>query len=82
MAPLIVEGTWDEVVRRADEFSGKRVRVTVVEEPPPSSLDLALSGLIRAAEDLREEVAPERPDPGPSWGDAVAEKFRRQGFRP
>ncbi|MCS6829664.1 MAG: hypothetical protein RMM08_10690 [Armatimonadota bacterium] len=33
MKHLIIEGVWEEVVQRADEFRGKRVRLVVLEEP-------------------------------------------------
>ena len=32
MSQQILGGPWEEILDRADEFSGKRVRVTVVEE--------------------------------------------------
>ena len=35
MATLVFEGTWDEIVKHAPEFSGRRLRVTVLEEQKP-----------------------------------------------
>lgn len=32
MEPKIIEGTWEEVTRRAHELAGHRVRVTVLDE--------------------------------------------------
>ena len=33
-APKIIEGTWEEVARHADELTGRRLKVIVVDEPP------------------------------------------------
>ncbi|QEH39070.1 hypothetical protein OJF2_76820 [Aquisphaera giovannonii] len=33
MEPKTIEGTWDEVSRRADELAGHRVRVIVLDGP-------------------------------------------------
>lgn len=32
MEHKVIEGTWDEVTRRAGEFTGHRVRITVLDE--------------------------------------------------
>lgn len=34
MLEQVLEGTWEEITQHADELSGKRVRLTVLEEPP------------------------------------------------
>ena len=31
-APKTIEGTWDEVLKHADEFTGHRVKVTIEED--------------------------------------------------
>jgi hypothetical protein len=33
MGPKHIEGTWEEVARRSEEFAGRRVRVTVLDDP-------------------------------------------------
>jgi hypothetical protein len=33
MEQRIIEGTWEEVARRADQLAGRRVRLTVLDEP-------------------------------------------------
>jgi hypothetical protein len=77
------EGTWEEVARHGPKLTGKRVRLTVLGEPQPQTqLDSALAKIIESAETL--EVA--RPPAGQvpladDWGERVAEKFRRQGFK-
>lgn len=37
MGQLTIEGTWEEVVRRAEELAGRRVRITVLDAAPPES---------------------------------------------
>ncbi len=34
MSEHVLEGTWEEIASHADEFTGKRLRVTVIEEAP------------------------------------------------
>jgi hypothetical protein len=78
MGQTVIEGTWEEVAQHAAELAGKRVRVTVLDESA-ATLDRALAGLIEAAERLHGERSSTAPA-GPDWGEAVAEKFRGQGF--
>ncbi len=82
MADRVVEGSWEEVSRRGSEFEGCRVRVTILDEPAsPVMLDGALAPLLEEAEVLSRGLpAANSPTPHDSWGDAVVEKFRRQGF--
>ena len=78
------EGTWEEITSRAAELTGRKVRLTVIDEPPsPGMLDTALAPLIEAAEHL---VGSLPPSAGTSlsaddWSDGVTEKYRRQGFK-
>ncbi len=78
MGEKILEGTWEEIARRGPELAGRRVRVTILEEPQPIPLDIALAPLIEDAERLARPDASEPP--AADWGEAVEEKFRRQGF--
>jgi len=84
MGPMILEGTWEEIARRGAELSGRRVRVTVLDEvEAPRTLDQALAGLIAEAERLSAALPPSpAPDSADPWGEGVAAKFRRLGFRP
>ncbi len=51
MPKEILEGPWEEIVRHADEFSGKRVRLTVIEgEVPVGSNEVMLAALREVAE--------------------------------
>ncbi|MBI1760151.1 MAG: hypothetical protein HYR56_01825 [Acidobacteria bacterium] len=55
MDEQIFEGTWEEVATHADEFAGKHVRLTVVEETPPSSIQARLE-VLRQIDELRKEM--------------------------
>ena len=47
------EGTWEETTRRGNELAGRKVRITVLNEPAsPVTLDRALAHLIAGAEHL------------------------------
>ena len=35
METLVLEGTWEEIAEHAPELSGRRLRVTVIEEKKP-----------------------------------------------
>ena len=35
METLVLEGTWEEIAKHAPEFTGRRLRVTVLEEQKP-----------------------------------------------
>jgi len=39
--PQIIEGTWDELSQHADEFRGKRLRLTVLDEDSTAPQNLA-----------------------------------------
>ena len=80
---MILEGTWEEIVRRGPELAGRRVRVTVLDETePPKILERALAGLIADAERLSDELPPPSgAAPADSWAEGTAAKFRRQGFQ-
>lgn len=82
MEEQVIEGPWDEVLLRSEELAGKRVRVTVLTEPPARRLDETLEGFIEAAEQLSRSVRAGGAEPTGSWGDQVVEKFRAQGFEP
>ncbi len=82
MAKQILEGTWEEMLQRSSELSGRRVRVTVLDEPGiPVTLDHALTKLLEDAEGLSAQLPPiSDRSSSETWMDGVVEKFRRQGF--
>ncbi|GIV14718.1 MAG: hypothetical protein KatS3mg022_0153 [Armatimonadota bacterium] len=42
METIVIEGTWEEIMQRAEELRGKRVRLTVLEEPISGGSCIAL----------------------------------------
>ena len=84
MALEVLEGTWEEIAQHAAEFSGKRVRLTVVEphaQPHASERPFseALQSLIGAI-DSREPWTPCKQSKPDAFGEGVLEKFRKQGL--
>ena len=49
MATLVLEGTWEEIAKHAPEFTGRRLRVTVLEEqkPQPNQKMLEIMKLVK-----------------------------------
>jgi hypothetical protein len=75
-----VEGQWDEVIRQADEFVGRRVRVTVLPDEAGAASSM-LSEIHRwlAEGDALEIFHRSNVKPG-DFGDILVEKFRKQGL--
>jgi hypothetical protein len=75
-----VEGQWDELIRHSDQFAGRRVRVTVL-----SGDDLRAGSILTqihqwlADGDSLHFHKPAQTKPN-SFGDALVEKFRKQGL--
>ena len=45
METLVLEGTWEEIAEHAEEFNGRRLRVTVIDEvqkPQPNQKGLEM----------------------------------------
>ncbi len=85
MALEVLEGTWEEIAQHAAEFSGKRVRLTVIEPQaqPPTVAERprseALPSFIGAI-DSREPWEPRKRSKPDAFGEGVIEKFRKQGL--
>jgi hypothetical protein len=82
--PIIeIEGSWEEILSRSNELSGRQVRVTVL----PDRSQAELRGV---ADQFLADV--QRLDAGPrlersnadraAYTDALAEKYRAQGLEP
>lgn len=82
MEQRTIEGTWEEVALHGSELAGRRVRITVLDEPTTRvTLDQALAHLIESAEQLAPTLPPVMPPHQPdAWSEGVIEKYRRQGF--
>jgi hypothetical protein len=75
-----VEGQWEELIRHADQFAGQRVRVTVLSDDragTPSMLNEIRRWL---AEGDALQVKPPNAAKTSPFGDALIEKFRKQGL--
>jgi hypothetical protein len=75
-----VEGQWDELVRHPGQFAGQRVRVTVLSDQnfTGDSLPEEISRWL-AEGDAIKITPPTRPK-SDAFGDALVEKFRKQGL--
>lgn len=85
MALEVLEGTWEAIAQHAAEFSGKRVRLTVI-EPPAQQLSTAarprsaaLPSFIGAI-DSREPWEPRKRSKPDAFGEGVLDKLRKQGL--
>lgn len=87
MSEQVLEGTWEEIAQRADELTGKRVRLMVLdeiqngtqspgEERPLSELLEGLIGVIDSSEPVPPFLHKQR-----AWGEAIEEKYRKQGLK-
>lgn len=78
MSQLVLEGSWEEVARRANEFAGRKVRLIVFDEwLAERPLAEALQGIVGAIDST--EAAPGSHPPTP-FSDILANKFRKQGL--
>lgn len=86
----VIEGTWEELSARAEEFKGHKLRLIVL--PPEVDTSKAVSGedtLQQAAARLFTEADMLEREPGePShdpyenaFGKALAEKYRKMGLK-
>lgn len=85
MEQQVFEGTWEEIALHAKELSGRRVRITVLNDESTPTLDQTLSDLLQAAETLEPQRQQSTPfnlseDSGKAFTDIVVEKYKKQGF--
>jgi hypothetical protein len=75
-----VEGKWDELLKLSDQFAGRRVRVTVL--PDEEATEPSAQSEIRhwLAEGDKLEITPPAIAASDAFGDALIEKFRKQGL--
>ena len=45
MSELVLEGMWEEVVSHSSELAGKKVRLTVIDEPAEEELAAAVAAI-------------------------------------
>lgn len=75
-----VEGNWDELIRHPERFAGQRVRVTVVPGEGTGSESLLAEIHRWLAEGDAVKIAPPGNGKPNTFGDAMVEKFRKQGL--
>jgi hypothetical protein len=73
------EGVWEELIRDVARFAGKRVRVTVLPDRPPSDAALNLSVRQWLAEGDALEVTPQAST-SDAFTQLLVEKARKQGL--
>lgn len=81
MSRQVLEGTWEEVARHAEELAGKRVRLIVIGDALPMlerPLSAALEGILGAIDSTDQS---QLGHPATSFSEIIAEKFRKQGLR-
>jgi len=54
MSQEILEGPWEDIVRHADEFSGKRVRLTIIEDEIPAGSNEAMLAALREVAEIQD----------------------------
>ena len=86
MGQRTFEGTWGEIIHHRSELIGRRIRVTILDEPVSQQPTFAEAAarLIRDAENLASSLPSEKASPisdSDVWTESVAEKYRRQEFK-
>lgn len=89
MAEQVIEGTWEEIAEHGGELSGKRVRLTVLDETYPETGNTTTMETKPSSEVLAEltgvidsrVTSPTSPRKRSAYGELVVEKFRKQGLK-
>ncbi|HZK79407.1 MAG TPA: hypothetical protein VFC46_00020 [Humisphaera sp.] len=74
------EGQWDEVIRLSDQFTGRRVRVTVLSDDGTAAPSMVNEVRRWLAEGDALEAVPPINVGSNVFGDGLVEKFRKQGL--
>ena len=57
MLEQVYEGSWEELTTHAEEFAGKHLRLTVVEDTPPAPQpNYAMLEVLRQTEELLQDM--------------------------
>jgi hypothetical protein len=83
MAERVIDGTWAEVAELGGQLSGKRVRLTVLDETYPENGNATTTEVIAALTGVIDSRAtcPTTPRKRSAYGELVVEKFRKQGLK-
>ncbi len=77
---LQIEGQWEELVRNSHEFAGRRVRVTVLSDDRDVNVGFIAERQRWIAEGNALITTPPAAKKSTPFGDALVDKFRRQGL--
>jgi hypothetical protein len=75
-----VVGQWDELIQHPDQFAGRRVRVTVLSDDETVGSSMLAEIRTWLAEGDALDIAPLGDVRPSAFGDALVEKFRKQGL--
>ena len=56
MAKLVLECTWEEIVKHAPEFVGRRLRVTVLSKEQKPQPNRKMSEIMKQVEELQKDM--------------------------
>ena len=56
MTTLVLEGTWEEIVKHASEFSGRRLRVTILSEDQQSQPNLKMLEIMKKVKEKQKDM--------------------------
>ena len=56
MATIVLEGTWEEILKHAPEFVGHRLRVTVLSEEKKPQPNRKMMGIMKQVEELQKDM--------------------------
>ena len=56
MATTVFEGTWDEIVKHAAEFSGRRLRVTVLSDEKKPQPNRKAQEIMKKVKELQKDM--------------------------
>jgi hypothetical protein len=81
MAVTELEGTWEEILKRSAELSGRRVKVTVLSDKPTApELDEAARRWADGAKNLTPAPGRQREGQEAELQRILVEKHRKQGL--
>lgn len=82
MAVTELEGTWEQILARSAELSGRRVRVTVLSDrQTPAALDQAARQWAQGTRNLIPTPRPPREGQEGELQRMLIDKYRKQGLK-
>ncbi len=81
MEPLVLEGTWEEILKHRKALAGKRVRVIVLESQTPSPLSEEPRNLLDFLGDLVGSLSIEPPPTAENTSEVFSEIVSKKHSR-